>query len=556
MTRMFRIGLYVLLANIGSPVFSQMMGGLMIPSLESQYPAGSVFCASGPTAIVEVTNPTTGKTWMDRNLGAAQVATSSTDAAAYGDLYQWGRRSDGHQCRNSATTSTLSSSDQPAHGLFITTSSSPNDWRNPQNTNLWQGVNGVNNPCPSGFRIPTASELDAERLSWNSNNGVGAFSSPLKLPLSGFRSSASGVLFDVSSGGGCWTSTVSNDVSRSLSYNTSLANVLTNNRAGGLPVRCIKEISANLGALNCGSATTTGTLTEGQPASGVSTSVPYTGGNAGTYSAQAVSSTGVTGLTANLAAGSVNNGSGNLVYTITGTPSAAGTASFAISLGGQSCTVTITVTANLAAQYPAGSVFCASGPTAIVEVTNPTTGKVWMDRNLGATQVATSSTDAAAYGDLYQWGRRSDGHQCRNSPTTTTLSSTDTPAHGSFIVSSFGNGDWRSPSNTNLWQGLNGVNNPCPSGYRLPTQTELNTERTSWSSNNAAGAFASPLKLALAGSRNYNTGGFQSVGTNGYYWSLSFSTNPTSIILSFDSSASTTEVRNRAYGLSVRCIKN
>ena len=33
-------------------------------------------------------------------------------------------------------------------------------------------------------------------------------------------------------------------------------------------------------------------------------------------------------------------------------------------------------------------------------VTNPTTGEIWMDRNLGASQVATSSTDAAAYGDL------------------------------------------------------------------------------------------------------------------------------------------------------------
>ena len=114
------------------------------------YPAGSVFCTSGPTAIVDVTNPTTGKTWMDRNLGASQAATSSTDDAAYGDLYQWGRRADGHQCRTSPTTATLSSIDQPAHGNFITIGSTPYDWLSPQNVNLWQGVNGVNNPCPSG----------------------------------------------------------------------------------------------------------------------------------------------------------------------------------------------------------------------------------------------------------------------------------------------------------------------------------------------------------------------------------------------------------------------
>jgi hypothetical protein len=50
---------------------------------------------------------------MDRNLGAARAATSSTDAEAYGDLYQWGRGTDGHEKRNSQTTSTLSSSNTP-----------------------------------------------------------------------------------------------------------------------------------------------------------------------------------------------------------------------------------------------------------------------------------------------------------------------------------------------------------------------------------------------------------------------------------------------------------
>ncbi|MCX8486231.1 MAG: hypothetical protein ORN53_03470, partial [Crocinitomicaceae bacterium] len=42
-------------------------------------------------------------------------------------------------------------------------------------------------------------------------------------------------------------------------------------------------------------------------------------------------------------------------------------------------------------------------------VISPYTAKVWMDRNLGASQVATSSNDAASYGDLYQWGRATDG---------------------------------------------------------------------------------------------------------------------------------------------------
>jgi hypothetical protein len=100
---------------------------------------------------------------------------------------------------------------------------------------------------------------------------------------------------------------------------------------------------AALTTINCGGATTTGTLTTGTAASGVSTAVSYTGGNAGTYGAQSVSSTGVVGLTASLAAGTLANGAGSLTYTITGTPTTNGTASFAISLGGQSCTFTINV---------------------------------------------------------------------------------------------------------------------------------------------------------------------------------------------------------------------
>ena len=178
---------------------------------------------------------------MDRNLGASQAATSSTDAASYGDLYQWGRRADGHQCRTSATTTTLSSIDQPTNGNFILAPSAPNDWRSPQNINLWQGVSGLNNPCPSGYRIPTDTELDAERLSWSVNTSVGAFASPLKLPLAGFRNGSSGPLTNVSTAGYYWSSTVSGTNSRFLIFSFSTASVSTNNRANGLPVRCLKD---------------------------------------------------------------------------------------------------------------------------------------------------------------------------------------------------------------------------------------------------------------------------------------------------------------------------
>ena len=182
----------------------------------------------------------TGRIWMDRNLGASQVATSSTDALAYGDFYQWGRLTDGHQLRTSGTTPTPADSDNPGHANFITTSSEPHDWRASQNDNLWQGVSGTNNPCPTGFRLPTKTEWDNERSTWATNNAAGAFANPLKLPAGGNRGT-SGSLFNIGTYGYYWSSTVNVAVTDFLLFSSSDAFMFMNHRSTGLSVRCIKN---------------------------------------------------------------------------------------------------------------------------------------------------------------------------------------------------------------------------------------------------------------------------------------------------------------------------
>ncbi|MGO4819447.1 hypothetical protein [Flavobacterium sp. W22_SRS_FP1] len=215
---------------------------------------------------------------------------------------------------------------------------------------------------------------------------------------------------------------------------------------------------------------------------------------------------------------------------------------------------------NYSTLYPSGTVFCDNVVTAVIDVTNPVTGKTWMDRNLGASQVATSSTDALAYGDLYQWGRGSDGHQCRNSNKITTRSSTDQPGHGDFILTLSPPEDWRSSPNENLWQGLNGINNPCPSNYRLPTDTEWKTELASWSSNNQVGAFSSQLKLPVAGRRYFGGGrDFDGVGEEGDYWASTITTysDTMAVTPSFSSYNGAFVYENsKSWGRSVRCIKD
>ncbi|MBK9257161.1 MAG: BspA family leucine-rich repeat surface protein [Saprospiraceae bacterium] len=183
-----------------------------------------------------------GRCWLDRNLGASQVATSNTDAAAYGDLFQWGRPDDGHQIRTSGVTSNLANNNIPGHDDFITTNITPFDWRSPQNNNLWQGVQGVNNPCPEGFRLPTESELDVERLSWNSNNATGAFNSPLKWSLGGYRGyDANATLGSVGTAAYIWTYNTGSEMSRRLAILNQDANFLSARRANGMSVRCIRN---------------------------------------------------------------------------------------------------------------------------------------------------------------------------------------------------------------------------------------------------------------------------------------------------------------------------
>ncbi len=205
---------------------------------------GTVDSAADTVTITDVAGTVTsatGRVWMDRNLGASQVAESLTDTAAYGDLYQWGRGADGHEKRDSATTATLSSSDVPGHGNFITINTSPNDWRIPQNDNLWQGVSGTNNPCPAGFRLPTYAEWNTERASWVSKNAAGAFASSLKLVSAGDRDRISGTLTSAGSTGLYWSSTASGIYAFSLLFSSGFDDLLSDNRAWGNSVRCLQD---------------------------------------------------------------------------------------------------------------------------------------------------------------------------------------------------------------------------------------------------------------------------------------------------------------------------
>ena len=61
------------------------------------------------------------------------------------------------------------------------------------------------------------------------------------LPMAGNRNNSNGSLNNVGTNGNYWSSTVSGTNARNLNFNSSNANMNTNNRANGNAVRCLKD---------------------------------------------------------------------------------------------------------------------------------------------------------------------------------------------------------------------------------------------------------------------------------------------------------------------------
>lgn len=116
---------------------------------------------------------------------------------------------------------------------------------------------------------------------------------------------------------------------------------------------CLTPLSGQITAINCINPANTGRLFDKVQATGVSSTIAYTGGDGNGYPSQQIVSTGITGLTANLPAGNFRIGNGSLTFQITGAASGPGTASFLINIGGQQCTLQLPVLA--LAGLPLGS---------------------------------------------------------------------------------------------------------------------------------------------------------------------------------------------------------
>ncbi|MDY3319209.1 FISUMP domain-containing protein [Riemerella anatipestifer] len=219
--------------------------------------------------------------------------------------------------------------------------------------------------------------------------------------------------------------------------------------------------------------------------------------------------------------------------------------------------------------------------------------KTWLNNNLGAeyarvgsldfnpTKQATSKTDYMAYGSLFQWQRKPDGHELMNWTSSTSgtpqytgsgslSSSWENAGTNRFIPNKWSSDySWVTPSvnqqtlSHQLWR-ASGSNNPCPVGYHVPTQAELQALHnaivgynagTSWTSSTAMWN-ETELRLPASGVR-WDDGSFGYRGSNGGIWSSEALNNSNSWYLWFRSSNSSAGYNGiRALGFSVRCIKD
>lgn len=260
--------------------------------------------------VLDNTGNKTGQTekqvWLDRNLGAERRATESapgagdagSDHKAFGSLFQWGRKADGHEkvvwdkvdgvytyVISDFVTAAADDRANAGHSSFIQIS---NDWCTSTPEGLWGGTqftintgstteaqfekiayhaeidhpSQANNPCPYGYRVPTILEyhqmlvaiagLDKIIFNNNGNNvpSIDVFTKePMCLAFAGNRANAAAGQTTLSNSG-VWIMLWTNSAQKaSHGWPMRIQNtgknfrIAAQQKANGYAIRCIKDSS-------------------------------------------------------------------------------------------------------------------------------------------------------------------------------------------------------------------------------------------------------------------------------------------------------------------------
>lgn len=328
--------------------------------------------------------------------------------------------------------------------------------------------------------------------------------------------------------------------------------------------QCVGSIAE----LKCSEVSNTGVLTQGKAASNVSFSIPYTGGNGGTYEAQSINSTSVNGLTASISTSTFSNGSGTITYNVSGTPSSSGTATFVINIGGKSCTINITVlgsgtvgnsTASCGApnlHNPAISYGTMTDQNGNVYKTVVIGTQEWMAENLVVSNYRNGDPIPIVT-NYSTWASLNTGAACWFNNDSLTYHCPYGKLYNAYVV--------------------NDPRKVCPTGWHVPTESEWSILENHLGGSNIAGG-----KMKAIGTQYWifgnaaanNASGFSAVGSeyrdnygswgpntkaniNNLYWLSTTQGNANSARrISYEVAFISSENQTLNHGFSIRCIKD
>ncbi len=195
-----------------------------------------------------------GRWWAPVNAGYV------TTTRVHGLLYQWNRKAGQTYDESPLPTitagpvSVTTGNDVSSNNIFYTAPDSPRDWCTPQ-ASSWDLTNY--NPCPSGWRVPTNTELQAlvdAGSTWTSSGGSDALAGrwfggdhggthfgSVFLSASGLRYFEAGQLIGRSVEGAYWSANINGGNAYTLDFEIGFANTTNFYRATGMSVRCVKE---------------------------------------------------------------------------------------------------------------------------------------------------------------------------------------------------------------------------------------------------------------------------------------------------------------------------
>jgi uncharacterized protein (TIGR02145 family) len=321
-------------------------------------------------------------------------------------------------------------------------------------------------------------------------------------------------------------------------------------------------LQASISSLECSNLMITGVLKKDSLAIGVSFKLKYLGGNGKAFLAQTISSTGVTGLTASLVAGTLSNGTGYVNFEVSGKPSSEGEATFAINFGGKTCSVIISVAGSQPVSGYGSDIIDYEGNSyKTIYIGN----QQWMAENLKVSKF-NDGTAINQVTDKSQWINQT-------TPAWTYYNNSDinNTSYGKlynwYVTNSMVNGDknvcptgWHVPTDTDWDELINYLDSTAEGGINYPNVAGSKLKQvgiSNWITPNSD-ATNSTLFTALPGGLRGGIGDFYSLGYAAYFWSETEKDTDNAWCRSLNNlnSYANKKTTGKPNGLSIRCIKN